>query len=214
MTCFTAIIGNYEELKEPLIVSPGWKYICFTDQPLTSNIWHIKKVEPSESKIRTARAIKILFHNYIKDKYSMWVDASFQINCDLNEWWETRFQAPFTCIQHPIRTCVYEEAKSCLANGRGNYREVDEQVKKYKRLKVPSRSFLIQSGILMRQRTWPVIDFCEAWYNELMQTSTRDQLSFVYAAHQNPIHNLTEWNYRTSEEFIYTRHYHKRKGSA
>lgn len=29
--CYTVISGSYDGLKEPRYVTPGWKYICFTD---------------------------------------------------------------------------------------------------------------------------------------------------------------------------------------
>ena len=29
--CYTCITGKYDALIEPLVVTPGWKYVCFTD---------------------------------------------------------------------------------------------------------------------------------------------------------------------------------------
>lgn len=209
-TVYTAIIGNYEELKEPLVITPNWKYVCFTDQPLTSATWNIKQVTPIQSASRTARQIKLLFHNYIKEKYSLWIDASFQINCDLNIWWQ-RFQAPFTVIKHPMRSCVYKEAEYCRQAARGNVEQINRQIARFYKEKIPAQSHLIQSGILMRERTPAVIKFCEQWYEELQRGSTRDQIAFVYAASKNPVHNITHWNYRNSAEFLYTKHYQFRK---
>jgi hypothetical protein len=209
-TVYTALIGNYEELKEPTIITPGWKYVCYTDQPLQSRTWQIKKIIPTKSGSRTAREIKLLFHNYVKTKYSMWVDASFQINCNL-EWWWNRFQPPFTVIKHPMRHCVYKEAEYCKIASRGNKDEINKQIARFYKEKIPSQSYLIQSGILMRERTDKVIGFCEQWHDELERGSTRDQIAFVYAASKNPVHHLTHWDYRTSTEFIYTKHYKYRK---
>lgn len=208
--CYTAIFGNYEELKEPAVISSGWEYVCFTDQNISSNIWQVNKVPLIGTASRTARYYKIMFHEVIKEKYSLWIDASFQINVDLNKWWQ-RFTPPMTCIKHPIRQSVYAEAKACLMYGRGNHEEINTQIARYSKLKIPGKSYLIQSGILMRERTKPVIDFCTAWHNELSISSTRDQLSFVYAAFKKPVHNTTNWNYRNSKEFIFSPHFKNRK---
>ena len=211
-TVYTALIGYYEELKEPTIVSKDWLHICFTDQPLKSKVWAIKRIEPKQSDNRTAREIKLLFHNYVKTKYSMWVDASFQINCDLNAWWNTRFQSPFTVIKHPMRSCVYQEALYCRQAGRGNLDQINKQIADFYKRRIPRNSHLIQSGILMRERTKAVINFCEQWHKELSKGSTRDQIAFVPVAHANPdVHRLTYWNYRNSNEFIYTKHYQFRR---
>lgn len=208
---YTVLFSNYEELKEPLVPIPdNWKLICFTDQNIKSDNWQIVKKELHGSAIRTARYYKILFHKIINTKYSLYLDASFQINTDLNAWWDKRFKPPFTCVKHPLRNCIYKEAHDCLTFNRGNREEIKEQIKRYKK-EIPERAGLIQSGILMRERSNEVIDFCEQWYAELMRSSTRDQLSFTYAAHKNPVHNLTNWNYRTVDEFIFKNHYHKRK---
>lgn len=40
--CYTVISGPYDTLKEPVIETDGWKYICFTDQELVSDIWEFR----------------------------------------------------------------------------------------------------------------------------------------------------------------------------
>ena len=57
---YTAILGSiYDDLKEPTVISPGWKYVCFTDQPLQSNIWEIRPVPTTGNPQRQARELKI-----------------------------------------------------------------------------------------------------------------------------------------------------------
>jgi hypothetical protein len=210
-TCYTAIISAYEELKPPSIISKGWKYICFTDQPLESDVWEIHKVSaPGSSPQRTARMLKILFHHFIDTKYSLWVDASFQINIDLNIWWQ-RFEPPMTCVSHPLRSSVYEEAKNCIAFNRGNKEEILKQMARYRQLQVPNNYGMIQSGILMREKTPEVIKLCELWHCELQRGSTRDQLSFPFAAMNYPIVNYFNWDYRKNNEFLYSKHFKYRK---
>ena len=43
---YTFIIGNYDTLKTPGVMTPGWDYICLTDNPtLKSTIWDVRRSE-------------------------------------------------------------------------------------------------------------------------------------------------------------------------
>lgn len=206
MTIYTAIFSQYDELKEPRIITPGWRYICYTDQDLKSDIWEVQKMPLlPEGPQRTARYYKILFHRHIKDDQSIYVDGSFLINCDLNDWWK-RFTPPMTCIKHPIRNCVYEEAQTVIKNKRKGTERIDEQMTDYARLSIPKRNGVIQSGILMREKHPDSIALCERWWWHLQEYSARDQLSFAAASYSLPIHHLISWDYRTGKEFIFLGH--------
>lgn len=207
MTVYTAIIGPYETLKEPLIITPGWTYLCFTDQDFVSKNWEIRKIEPTMGNRLTARLIKIMAHSFVFDDFSMWVDGSFQINCDLDKWVAEHFQSPMTCIKHPIRTCVYEEAEACLKNKRGGTENLKQQVSYYRDQMLPPYNGLIQSGILMRENTKQVRDFCRVWFNQVVMWSMRDQVAFAFAAFKNPIASYMTYDYRTGKDFIFKSHY-------
>lgn len=210
-TIYTAIFGNYDDLKEPNVITPGWQYICFTDQPLQSKTWQIirREVLP-EGPQRTARYYKIMFHQHIETEYSMWVDASFIINCDLNKWWQ-RFLEPMTCVKHPGRDCVYDEARYCEAFGKDDDWIIEKQIDHYVKSGLPLRNGLIQSGILMRQLTAEVACLCSIWWQQLQRFSVRDQLAFAYAAWRLPIHHLTEYNYSLGKDFLYLYHLHSKQ---
>lgn len=204
--CYTAIIGNYEELKVPTIISEGWEYICFTDQPFKSDIWKIIPVVVDETPQRMARKIKILPHIYLPDaKETLWVDAAFHIKCDLNNIWQ-QFKAPFTAPKHPIRDCVYQEIRSCIANKRADESELNIQMDKYKSEGVPAFNGIITSGVLMRQNTPEVIQLCNRWWKEIQDNSPRDQIAFAKVSIGFNFHTFN-WNYVDSKELVYIKHY-------
>jgi hypothetical protein len=203
-TVYTAIFGEYENLKEPLVVTPGWKYICFTDQPFKSKVWEIRKVRVDINPQLLARQYKILFYNFIDSFESIWVDGSFTININLDDWWDKHFQQEITCIKHPIRDCFYEEALICIKNRRGDPKKISIQAASYLGI-VPEHNGLIQSGILMRQKTDIVCQLCIEWYKEIELHSLRDQLSFAKIAMNYTINYIT-WDYRCSPEFRFTGH--------
>ena len=205
---YTALFGNYEELKDPTVITPGWRYVCFTDQPLTSTVWEIIPMDVMEDAQRTARWCKIMA--WVDWEYSMWVDAAFQINVDLNDWWERTFKMPFSCAKHPLRDCVYREIASCIANQRGDYEQLMRQQEAYKAEGVPAfNERIITSGVLMRQNTPTCIELCEKWWAEVAKHSVRDQVAFAKVSIGYKIHTFP-WDYSQSRELKYIKHFKHR----
>lgn len=207
--CYTALFGNYEELKEPTIISDGWRYVCFTDQPLKSDVWEIVPIKITEDAQVMARWYKIM--GWIDWQYSMWIDASFQINKDLNDWWNERFISPFSCASHPLRNDVYAEGRNCIINGRGNADDIQRQMIKYEKAGFPANQGIITSGILLRENTQENIDLHEKWWKELTEGSTRDQISFAYVSLGIDWVNTYKWDYSQSKEFKYHKHFKHRQ---
>lgn len=205
---FTAIFGDKDELKEPMVVTPGWQYICFTDQDLQSKVWEIRKMlARPDGPQRTARWIKINFHKYFNAENSIWVDASYIINCDLDTWWENFFKPPFTVIRHPDRDCFYEEAQAVIDHGRDTAANVKPQVDTYRALGLPAHNGLIASGILMRWNVKAVRNFCELWWHHVQEYSVRDQLAWPLIDWYYPsVCKKVSWHYPTGLEFIYIPH--------
>jgi len=205
---YTAILGSiYDDLKEPTVISEGWKYVCFTDQPLASNVWEIRKIiVPGNDPQRYARELKITA--FKQWQYSIWLDASFQINMDLNKLWDNYFKSPFTAPRHPLRHCVYHEIDSCLANSRGDARQLLEQKEAYKQAGIPHHgNNIITSGLLMRENTPGCIELCNEWLAELQRYSVRDQVAFGRVSIGKEFCTFN-WDYSQSKELKYIKHKH------
>lgn len=207
---YTAIIGPYEELKEPTYYTPGWKYVCFTDQDLKSKTWEIRRVSNKDlSPQRLARDIKINFYEFIEEQWSIWIDGSFTINCNLNQFCLDNIQNEFNCSPHPIRKDVFDEARTCVRNKRGDAEEIKAHIKKYVGV-VPRNNGLITSGLLIRQLTENNISLAKEWWKELSENSTRDQISFAKVSMgKDFIHNFA-WDYRTAKDFEFKTHFNRR----
>ena len=39
--CYTVITNNYDTLKDPLVVSKDWRYVCFSDRGFKSKVWEL-----------------------------------------------------------------------------------------------------------------------------------------------------------------------------
>lgn len=188
---FTAIIGNYDTLKEPTIYTQGWNYICFTDNPnLNSDTWTIVNISDREDlkgldPIRKARYIKTMFHKFIKEEYSIWADASMQINCNLDEFWSSFYCGQFSIMQHPERNCIYKEMVACLRLKKDDRKTMTTQMDKYWKLGFQMDMGLVASGLILRKRNKSTMQLCEDWFEEIRKHSTRDQLSFNFVTWYN-----------------------------
>lgn len=209
-TCYTAIFGQYDDLKQPLVKSKNWKYICYTDQDFDlpeGNVWDIRKVGLiNNDPIKTARWYKINFHKVVDTEFSLWIDGTFIININLNRWW-LRFKEPFTTIKHPFDDCIYTDIESCLRGGKGKKSELERQRNFYLALGIQKKCGLIASGILFRQLEPKTIEMCKTWWRQVQSWSSRDQVAFGFAQWKHPgVHRSIEWNYTSQKEFIHVPH--------
>jgi len=210
-TCYTAIFGNYDDLKDPQVITPGWQYICFTNQDIKSNVWQIVRKEMMpEGPQRTARYYKLMYFHHVTSEKSIWIDASFIINCNLDRFWDKYFNSHISTPNNPFRNCVYLEAEACIRNGRDVPEVIENQISHYRRF-VPRNNGMIASGILLRNQSFETHTFCALWWEELKRFSVRDQISWANINHQlpNTCHRFN-LDYRYSDEMIFTTHLHKR----
>ena len=181
---YTAIMGEYDSLKPPLVITPGWRYICYTNNHnIKSDIWEV--VYYNLEIIKQIRRLKIIVP--FEYNLSIWVDASIEINCDLDEFVKEYHQGYFTLMKHPVRGCVYEEADACSQRRKDNVDVIQNQINKYKQLRYPHNNGMVATGLLIRNHCQEVVQFCEKWWNEVNVHSRRDQLSFNFTVHINPI---------------------------
>ena len=206
---YTCISGQYDNLIEPLFVSKGVDYVCFTDQSFYSTIWQIRPI-PEElnnlSQVKKQRYIKVNAHKYLSDyETSVWVDANITIKGDMNylinicKWSLSTITVP----KHPIRSCIYEEAKAVIQYNKDKNEVVQPQILKYKQEGFPENYGMVQTGIMFRKHNDPkCIKLMETWWNEIEQHSHRDQLSFNYAVWKTGIgFNYIDKNIFSSEWF-------------
>jgi hypothetical protein len=178
---YTAIFGGRDSLKDPTVITPGCRYVCFTDEPLVSEIWEIVRVPAPTDPRRASRFYKLLPHRTFDTAYSVWVDGTFRINVDL--WTLIRRHLSSTdlaAFAHTDFDCAYDEADACIRYGLGDPREIRDQMGRYRRAGFPRHAGLWHCGVLLRRHTTAIEQMNEAWWYELGIGSSRDQLSFGY----------------------------------
>ena len=190
---YTCITGGYDVLKTPK-VSLGFDYVCFTDNPdIKSDVWEIrpmpKEVE-SLSKVKQQRYVKINPHLFLKEyDLSIWVDGNISLNGNLNDFLKRDIIKDRTSVYvptHPSRKCIYAEAKAVISMKKDVASVVNPQMDRYKKEGYPADNGLLQSNILVRYHNKKdCITLMEAWSDEVMKGSHRDQLSFNYVSWKN-----------------------------
>lgn len=187
---YTAIFGDYDELKEPLTVNENFKYVCFTDnKQLKSNVWEVRYIECKNAKeIHKDREFKILPHRFFPEyDTSIWVDASCWLLGDLNEYMQIyQRYADVLFFPHFERECIYDEAAACLMFRKGKKEDIIRQVCHYAEAGYPADNGLVQGGVIVRNHNLEKMKtMMEFWWNELCTYSHRDQLSAPYVFWKN-----------------------------
>ena len=185
---YTCITGGYDNLREPKFVSSSIDYICFTDNAaLTSKFWKIKQI-PSElnnlSDVKKQRLIKILPHKYLSEyDTSLWIDSNITIVGDVKDFFNKYdlSQKFLYTNKHPGRDCLYREQLAVIRLKKDTYENTNPQIDRYREEGFPEHYGLAETNILLRAHKNPrCIKLMNAWGEEILRGSHRDQLSFNY----------------------------------
>ena len=212
---YTAISGGYDNLRDPLIVSPDVDYIVFTDnENLNSKIWKKHRFDYINSDpTRTARFIKTHPHLYLSDyDHSIWVDANLQLNVDPRAMIEDfDAQTQFVTWHHPIRTSIYTEAAECIKRKKDDAAIIEDQVNRYRAQDFPENVELYETSVIYRKHNDDDVKTCmNLWWQEINNGSRRDQIGLVYALQKKPL-RVDYWArqgicMRTDPRFVYNNH--------
>ncbi len=192
LTVFTAWIGMYDvprpapEFRRCGAV-PGCRHRCvaITDSEQTAPGWEIRRLEPSPDPKTTARMIKILSHRWFPDAdTTIWLDGAMSMNAPptaLLDWIAREDMAAFA---HPSRDCAYAEGERCVVKGKAGRQVISRQLSAYRDQGFPEHFGLVETGVLVRRHTDAVKELNEAWWEQILRYSRRDQVSLPYVSWQ------------------------------
>jgi hypothetical protein len=187
---FTFIIDGYDTLKDPTVVTPGWDYLCFSDEGLGSSIWQPISSNGRPPGVtcpkRRASLLKIEHHRTLAEGYDLCIslDGSMRINVDLDAFL-SEFWAPGTDMaiaRHPHRDCIYDEGLEVLELKMDDPRVVDDQLRRYEADQFPRHQGLYGTRAMVKDmHSERLRRACDRWSSEYRAGSRRDQLSLNYA---------------------------------
>jgi hypothetical protein len=193
---YTAIFGKKDTLRNPRVVSDRCDYICFTDQPMTSSVWDVRRVPRRDpDPTRSAREYKILAHQYLPEyEMSVWVDGNIDILGDPNEMVKKWLSdTSLAVLDHrksaeiPIRNLSELRDRLLAMEREGKHQDdadiIERQYQEYLSSGFPDDNGMAWTCVLLRKHQEPQVrEFLELWWRELSRWSKRDQMSFNYAA--------------------------------
>lgn len=185
---YTALTKGYDRLLQPEVLRPDYDYICFSNDLGEADIgvWKIRKIPyANPSGTRLTRYPKLNPHRVLPEyAYSIWVDANVRITESLLARADELIGANAVCamIRHPKRHCVYQEARYLIAYSIGESDQIYAQARYLQDHHFPPNAGLYTCSIILRKHHEdPVVKFSEAWWDQYVNFSSRDQMGVSYA---------------------------------
>lgn len=195
---YTVITGNYDTIKQPLVLTPGADYFLFTNNPTIQDagVWKVVHI-PSlnivgrterENNILLSRKVKMLPHEYLPEGYewSLYIDADMLIKGDLNELLEIlNKETLMAACRHSYCASIREEINDLINKGMVDAKQVEAQWKQYVEWGFEDNLGISENGLLIRRHhDARVIKLMELWWNEYQQGCLRDQVSLMPCMHK------------------------------
>lgn len=195
---YTCILGDYDTLYSPLIITDNTKYIVFSDNKnITKEVdsWEYKTIPKKIREI--CHNNDILINRYIKmhpkelfpeEDYALYIDGSIRVISDITDVFnKINNKTGLGMHVHRMRNDVYEEAKACINSKLGDKKKIKELIQKYKKEVFPEKYGLFEATIIASDlKNRNAEEILNNWWEEFLETGTyRDQLTFTYVLWKN-----------------------------
>lgn len=184
---FTENIGDYDNLS-PIPNFENTRCIAFLDKDIQIDGWEVVNINEIEEikRIKNKKLIVKYIRTHSKEllpehDYSIHIDANMILTKDPNIIIEEIVNKDHVIMafNHYMRNSVYEEGQQCIEWNLDNHKKIENQLKKYKDEGLDSG--LYECGFMLRKNDERVFEFDKIWWNEILNHSHRDQISFPYA---------------------------------
>lgn len=213
LVVYTAITNAYDVIRTPPKACRGVaSFVAYLDRPAQFSGWEVREAcKQFSDPSRNAKMHKILPHVYLGDvQYSLWIDGSVEIKEGFAaDDFISKYLADvdFAVFRHRKRTCIYQEAKACIEQGKDSPEIIRRQVDRYFEEGYPANAGLAECTVLLRRHTAQVKQFDEMWHGEIVANSKRDQLSFNYVARKTGFRfNYISGTISKNPHFLWRRH--------
>ncbi len=198
------MIGDYDHLQEPEMVAEGWDYLCITNNPnLTSSVWTFIHIDDEGmDPVRLSRKYKICNH-LVDSEYDIriYIDANIQIKKNLDSFLAISWNnlADIAILYHPYHTDVTQEFRACLGRELDNTELIKSQKKTYFDSGFEDKYPQVNNRLIIRRtNNHQIKRLMNEWFNQVLNHSFRDQLSFNYVLEKQQglsIHYIEYWKF-------------------
>lgn len=190
---YTIITGNYDTIKQPLVVEEGVEYVLFTNNPgiMDADVWKVVQIPSEEWQGRTERENDILLSRKVKMlplKYlpkecelSIYVDADMLIKGPLMQLLkDLHDDTLFAACRHSYCGSVREEIEDLVVKGMVDATQIENQWQRYVEWGFEDDLGISENGLLIRRHNDArVTQLMELWWEEYQNGCLRDQVSLM-----------------------------------
>lgn len=209
---YTAVVGNYDEIKQPQVVDGRFDYILFSNDINEKRIgvWQVKPIpyhNPIQTKI--ARWVKTHPEELLSEyEASLWIDSNIIIiHSVVYERFIEHYSSDtlVSTMRHAFRNCVYDEMFMILCCGFEHENVTLKWGKMLRKEGYPKNNGLCETGVFFRRHSdKKVKEFDRIWWSIIDRYSRRDQYSVNYSLWKTGLN----WSYFISrDETVYTSSY-------
>lgn len=191
---YTALTGNYDSLKDPVVIDPRCDYICFTNQiPSHESVWKYRGIPVNIKNLALlSRYPKMHPHTLLGEyEYSVYMDANIQIvNSDFYQRIFAKIEKEISLsgIKHPFRDCPYNEGYAVFTYGLDSFFAIIRTLRFLKKENFPKHYGMFEANVILRKHSDKKIQKqCEDWWDLINHYSKRDQLTYSYTLWKNHI---------------------------
>lgn len=190
---YTVITGNYDTIKQPLVLTPGADYFLFTNNPhiREAGVWKVVHIpslsigsrSEKENNILLSRKVKMLAHEYLPKGYdvSVYVDADMLLKESFCELLDTMADNSLMgACRHSYCVSVRQEINDLIYKGMVDAHQVEPQWQRYVDWGFKDDIGISENGLLIRRHhDARVIQLMELWWEEYQHGCLRDQVSLM-----------------------------------
>lgn len=190
---YTVITGNYDSIKQPIVLTPGVEYYLFTNNPeiREAGVWKVVQIPSKEWQGRTerennillSRKVKMLPHKYLPKEceLSIYVDADMLIKEPLTKLLNDLHEdILFAACRHSYCKSVSEEINDLKAKGMVDATQIVNQRQRYVEWGFKDDLGISENGLLIRSHNDArVAQLMELWWEEYQKGCLRDQVSLM-----------------------------------
>ncbi|MBN1141569.1 MAG: glycosyltransferase [Deltaproteobacteria bacterium] len=195
---YTAISSGYDKLLPPEILNNNIDYVCFSDFHLDGfGIWDIRPIPYYHpDPVRMARFVKTHPSLLLKEyDIAIWIDANVIIRCNFEKYIDKFIKSNCNLgfVPHPLRDCVFDEAKACIVLFKEDPWIIQRQIEYYVSIGIPNHAGMYETNFFIAKIKNGFTDvFFRNWWSEIQKFSRRDQLGIIPALRKLPgeVYNL------------------------
>ena len=179
---YTAVTGNYDTPRPVRVEEEGVDYMMVTDGDGAKG-WDIKRARSVREDPRTvARRMKVCMPVFVHRKYDwfLWVDGTMEIIGPVKKFVESALKDhDFAAWKHPWWQCSYTEVDKCLSMRKDDRDRLEKGRQLLQERKFPKGYGQLATWVLLRKNTAVVKVHAREWWDDMVRTTMRDQVTFM-----------------------------------